>query len=67
EVADIVVEEMGLESVGYSWTGGVKQGRGWLGDVRVMLLSIDRLREYGWCPRYGSSQAIRRAAREILS
>ncbi|MFP4169659.1 MAG: NAD-dependent epimerase/dehydratase family protein [Methanomassiliicoccales archaeon] len=67
EIADIVVEEMCLESVRYRWTGGVKEGRGWLGDVRVMLLSIDRLRGYGWAPRYGSSQAIRRAVREILS
>jgi len=67
DIADIVVDEMGLQNVKYSWTGGVQGGRGWIGDVRVMLLSVQKLEALGWSPSMGSSEAIRRAIREILS
>lgn len=65
-IADIVVEEMELSDVDYHWTGGVKGGRGWVGDVKEMLLSVDKLSSTGWSPRMGSEQAMRRAVREIL-
>lgn len=66
KIADIVVEEMGLDDVDYHWTGGVKGGRGWIGDVKEMLLAVDRLAGVGWRPKLNSEQAIRRAVREIL-
>ncbi len=52
-IADIVVKEMGLPDVRYDWTGGVKGGRGWVGDVKEMLLDIKKLQAIGWNPRYG--------------
>ncbi len=67
EIADIVVDEMGLENVDYQWTGGVDGGRGWKGDVKVMLLSIEPLQRLGWSPELSSSEAVRRAVREVLS
>lgn len=66
-IADIVCEEMGLENVRYLWTGGVDDGRGWKGDVRTMLLSIEKLKALGWEPRYGSDEAVRLATKSILS
>jgi len=66
EIADIVVEEMELGKVEYQWSGGIDGGRGWIGDVKVMQLSIDKLEAAGWSPRLGSSEAIRRAVREII-
>ncbi len=63
EIADIVVEEMGLKSVEYAFTGGVKGGRGWIGDVKVMHLDISKLISLGFKPRYRSSEAVRLAAR----
>ncbi len=66
DIADIVVEEMSLPEVEYDWTGGVQGGRGWIGDVKVMLLSVEKLKALGWSPTMGSSDAIRRAVREIL-
>lgn len=66
KIADIVVQEMGLQDVDYHWTGGVKGGRGWVGDVREMLLSVDKMAGLGWAPRLNSEQAIRTAVREIL-
>ncbi|MFQ5884587.1 MAG: NAD-dependent epimerase/dehydratase family protein [Thermoplasmata archaeon] len=67
QIADIVCEEMGLEKVEYSWTGGVDDGRGWKGDVRTMLLSNDKLKGKGWAPRFDSEGTIRDAARYIIS
>lgn len=66
DIADIVTEEMGL-SPEYRWTGGVMGGRGWVGDVRKMLLSVDKLASVGWTPRMSSKEAIRRAVKEILA
>jgi UDP-glucose 4-epimerase len=65
-IADIVVDEMGLQAVDYHWTGGVKGGRGWVGDVREMLLSVDKMIALGWSPSMDSEQAIRTAVREVL-
>ncbi|MDD1768866.1 MAG: NAD-dependent epimerase/dehydratase family protein [Methanomassiliicoccales archaeon] len=66
EIADIVVEGLELKEVRYRWTGGVDGGRGWTGDVRQMLLSVERLERLGWRPRYSSSEAIAAAVREII-
>ncbi|MCL7411692.1 MAG: NAD-dependent epimerase/dehydratase family protein [Methanosarcinaceae archaeon] len=43
-IARIVVEEMGLKDVEFSYTGG---RRGWKGDVPRMLLAVDKLKELG--------------------
>ncbi len=66
DIADIVTDEMRLTPE-YRWTGGVMGGRGWVGDVRKMLLSVDKLASVGWAPRMSSKEAIRRAVKEILA
>ncbi len=63
-IADAICRELGLDGVEYSWTGGSGSGRGWVGDVRSMALSIDRLKGTGWRPGLTSEQAVARAARE---
>jgi UDP-glucose 4-epimerase len=65
-IADIVTQEMGLKEVSYHWTGGVKGGRGWVGDVKQMLLSIEKLERFGWTPRMNSESAIRQAVKQAL-
>ena len=65
-IAKIVVEEMGLKNVSFRFTGGVDGGRGWKGDVKYMLLSIEKLRSLGWKPRFNSAEAVRKTAKEIL-
>ena len=67
EVADIVTEVMGLEGVKYEFTGGVDGGRGWKGDVRFMQLSIEKLKELGWRPKYSSAESVRETAKSIIS
>lgn len=66
-IARIVIEEMGLKDVRFKFTGGVDGGRGWKGDVKVMLLSIEKLKNLGWMPKYSSSESIRMTARALLS
>jgi UDP-glucose 4-epimerase len=65
-LADIVVDEMGLENVKYQFTGGVNGGRGWVGDVKDMLLETSKLVSRGWSPKHNSEQSVRRAVRETL-
>ncbi|RLE88423.1 MAG: UDP-glucose 4-epimerase [Thermoprotei archaeon] len=62
-IAEIVIEEGGLKGVEIHYTGGVKGGRGWIGDVKKMHLSIEKLAKLGWRPKYNSEDAVRMAAR----
>ncbi|EDY35259.1 NAD dependent epimerase/dehydratase family [Aciduliprofundum boonei T469] len=64
KIADIIVEEMGLQDVKYKFTGGK---RGWKGDVPKMLLSIEKIKSYGWKPKYNSEESVRLTARHLLN
>lgn len=63
EIGEIVVEEMGLKNVEFSYTGGT---RGWKGDVPKMLLSIDKLCTLGWKPVHNSRNSVVEAVRSTL-
>lgn len=62
EIADIVVKVLGLNDVKYSFTGG---SRGWKGDVRVMQLSIEKLKSLGWKPKYKSNRSVEMCAKDL--
>ena len=66
EIAKIVVKEMGLTDVHFHFTGGVDGGRGWVGDVKNMLLDVTKLRAKGWKPKYNSREAVRLTAKSIV-
>jgi UDP-glucose 4-epimerase len=63
-IAEIVVQELGLHDVVFDYTGGY-EGRGWRGDVKLMLLDAAKLRTLGWTPCHSSEAAVRLAARAI--
>jgi len=65
-VAKIVVEEMGLKNVKFKPTGGVNGGRGWIGDVKNMLLDISKLKSIGWKPTHNSEKAVRLATKFLI-
>jgi len=65
QIADIVAARMGLSDVKYRYTGGI-DGRGWKGDVKVMLLSIEKIKRLGWTPLCGSAGAIEAAVDALL-
>ena len=64
-IADAIAEELGLLDVRYAWTDGAQGVRGWVGDVRTMRLSVDRLKTTGWIPTMTSERAVRTAAKEL--
>ena len=65
-IAQIVVEEMGLKNVTFRYTGGVDGGRGWKGDVKHMLLAVDRLKTLGWRPKLSSVEAVTKTVKGML-
>ncbi|MBS7654466.1 MAG: NAD-dependent epimerase/dehydratase family protein [Halobacteria archaeon] len=66
-IANIVIEEMGLQNVKVKFTGGVDGGKGWIGDVKNMLLDITKLKSLGWMPEHTSAESIRRTTKELLN
>jgi UDP-glucose 4-epimerase len=63
EIAERVTRAMGGRAR-IEYTGGA---RGWVGDVPVQLLAIDRIRGIGWRPKLTSSEAIDRAIGAVIS
>jgi UDP-glucose 4-epimerase len=59
EIADMVMESMRLKSVEKIFTGGVENGRGWVGDVKLMNLDISRIKATGWRPMHTSREAVK--------
>ena len=64
-IAEIVLEEAGVNGQ-IRTTGGVDGGRGWMGDVKFMQLSNQKLQALGWKERYSSEAAIKQATRELI-
>jgi UDP-glucose 4-epimerase len=64
EIAQIVIEEMGLKNVTIKYTGGK---RGWPGDAPHVLFNVDKMKRLGWRARHSSAEAIRIATRRLLS
>jgi UDP-glucose 4-epimerase len=70
EIADLVVERMGLEGVRYEYAGGE---RGWKGDVPIVRFRSDKLEALGWQCGHSSKEALKdsidaniaEAAREV--
>ena len=65
-IASIVAEEMGCKETRFKFTGGVEGGRGWIGDIKTMLLDVNKLKKLGWKPKLNSEEAIRKATRDLL-
>jgi len=61
-IAEIVIDEVGLKGVKTEHTGGV---RGWPGDTRKCILSIEKLKGTGWTPKFSSERAVKRAIKVL--
>jgi UDP-glucose 4-epimerase len=64
EIADLVVEEMGLSNVSYDYGGG---SRGWAGDVPVVRFDLTKVTSGGWSARHSAREAMRRSIRAMLA
>lgn len=65
EIADIACDCLGLDpaNVDYQFTGG---DRGWKGDIPIVRLSIEKIKNLGWRPTRTSAQAVREAMLAML-
>jgi UDP-glucose 4-epimerase len=66
-IAKIVCNTMNLKDVDLVTTGGVDNGRGWIGDVKKMRLDISKLEKLGWRPELSSVEAVKLASEEIFN
>ena len=64
DLADIVCDEMNLNSVEYEYSGGE---RGWLGDSPLVHLDTKKANSYGWEPKITIENSIRNTVRYLLS
>jgi len=62
DLADIIVEELGLKRVRYHTTGGE---RGWLGDSPFVHLDTTKIKALGWQPQVSIKQGIRNTVRYL--
>lgn len=63
EIADIVVEAMGLKGVKYSYGPDRK---GWKGDVPIVRMNSDKIRKLGWSNKYNSKEAMHKSVISML-
>ena len=62
DLADIIVEQLGLNGVRYLTTGGE---RGWIGDSPFVHLDTTKLKALGWQPQVSIEQGIRNTVRYL--
>jgi len=62
-IAEIVIEEIGLDGVKLNYSGG---DRGWKGDVPKVRFNLDKIHRLGWDARYDSREAVCLSIREML-
>jgi UDP-glucose 4-epimerase len=66
-IAEIIKKEMGLLNAENRLTGGVDGGRGWLGDIKIMQLDMNKLKKCGWSPKYTSAEAVRYTVKALIN
>ena len=66
-IAKIVCKLMNVDDSIIELSGGTKDGRGWVGDVKKMRLGIDKIKSEGWDLSLNSEKAVKKACSEIIS
>jgi len=52
-----------LKNVNYKFTGG---DRGWKGDVPIVRMNSEKIRNFGWVNEYTSYDAIKMSVESII-
>ena len=63
DIATMILEEMNLENVKITYTGG---NSGWPGDSPIVHYDITKIKKIGWKPKYLSDDAIKLAINQTL-
>jgi len=66
EIGATVAKKMGLPDLPLRFNGGLDDGRGWIGDVKSMLLDVSRLKSLGWRPKLNSRSAVEKTVEGIV-
>jgi len=66
EIGKIVCDTMNLSNTKLKTEGGTSDGRGWIGDVTLMLLDISKLSNLGWRPNLSSQESVKKSSKELL-
>lgn len=64
QIAQLVIEQMNLNSVQLKFTGG---SRGWKGDVPLVRFNLDKIHNLGWKSSRTSVQAMQDAISSMLT
>ncbi len=67
DVAKQVCNNMQLDEIKINVTGGVDNGRGWKGDIKIAHLDITKLKKSGWMPKLSSIKATDITSRDIIN
>ncbi len=62
EIAEIVVNIMNLNNVKLNYTGG---DRGWKGDVPIIRMNSNKIRNIGWKNQFSTNDAIKLSVNSI--
>lgn len=62
-IAEIVVDVLGLSDVEFKYTGG---DRGWKGDVPRFQYDISKVLSTGWSPKHTSDEAVRQTVQDAV-
>lgn len=62
-IAEMVVEELNLTNVKFSYTGG---DRGWKGDVPKFNYDISKILSTGWKPKMSSDESVRQTIKDAI-
>ena len=66
-VAKIVCKNMKLPNIEIFTTGGIENGRGWKGDIKIAHLDISKLKNMDWQPKLSSLEAADITSQEIIA
>jgi UDP-glucose 4-epimerase len=64
-IARIIIDELGLNPE-ITYSSELKDGRGWVGDIRNMLLSTDKLKKIGWKINHSSKDTVSLTVRNVI-
>jgi UDP-glucose 4-epimerase len=66
EIAELALEVLDLDQESTQIRYG-SANRGWKGDVPIVRIATERIRDLGWRPSAGSAEALRRSMRAMLA
>ncbi|MDH5807281.1 MAG: NAD-dependent epimerase/dehydratase family protein [Candidatus Verstraetearchaeota archaeon] len=66
DVAKITLEVLGLKNTNFIYKP-ILNGIGWLGDVKCIALSIEKIKSLGWKPKMNSKEALIKTIHSLLN